>query len=272
MKRSLRKFPPVPRKDFEAYVHIVRRLRRECPWDRKQTHRSLRDSLIEETYEVVESLDLNDVGNLKHELGDLLLHIVLQATIAEQRGEFTLADPLRASADKLVRRHPHVFGTRRVRNAEEVKRNWEQIKMEEGRTSLLQGVPEGLPSLQRALRVQERAAKVGFDWKRPDDVWKKVREELDELRETLRHGTRERREEEFGDLLFALVNYARFLDINPENALRQTVRKFIRRFRHIEETLSKRGRTPHDASLEEMDKIWNAIKRRERKSARPSGG
>jgi MazG family protein len=259
------RFPPVPGGQFEEYVRIVRRLRRECPWDRTQTHRSLRDPLVEETYEVVEALDHNDLPGLRNELGDLLLHIVLQATIAEQHGEFTLRDVLAESAEKLVRRHPHVFARARVKDTADVLRNWERIKMEEGRDSVLQGVPEGLPSLQRALRVQERAAKVGFDWERPDDVWNKVREELDELRESLREGTVDDREEEFGDLLFALVNYARFLEINPENALRQTVRKFVKRFRHIERSLRDRGKTPQESTLEEMDALWEEAKRGERR-------
>jgi MazG family protein len=264
-KRSAEgRFPPVPAEQFAEYVRIVRRLRRECPWDRSQTHRSLRDPLIEETYEVVEALDHDDTAALRNELGDLLLHIVLQASIAEQSGEFTLRDVLAGSAEKLVRRHPHVFARVRVRGTEEVLRNWERIKMEEGRDSVLQGIPEALPALQRARRVQERAAKVGFDWEQPDDVWVKVREELDELRESLRDGDEDDREEEFGDLLFALVNYARFLGINPENALRQTVRKFVRRFRFVERVLRERGTTPQASTLEQMDALWDEAKRNEK--------
>lgn len=262
--KDSRRFPPVPTEQFAEYVRIVRRLRRECPWDRTQTHRSLRDPLIEETYEVVEALDHRDSAALRNELGDLLLHIILQATIAEQEGEFTLRDVLAEAAGKMVRRHPHVFARVRVRGKDDVLRNWDRIKMQEGRDSVLQGVPEALPSLQRAQRVQERAAKVGFDWERPDDVWNKVREELDELRESLRTGSEDDREEEFGDLLFALVNYARFLEINPENALRQTVRKFVRRFRYVERALRERGTSPQESTLEEMDALWEMAKREEK--------
>jgi len=243
-------------------MSIVRRLRRDCPWDRKQTHRSLRESLIEEAYEVVETLDLNRMDDLREELGDLLLHVAMHATIGEQRGEFTFREVLEGINDKLIRRHPHVFGSRRVRNAGDVKRNWEALKMDEGRGSVLEGIPRALPSLQRAVRVQERAAKVGFDWKDRRDVWKKVREELEEVREVLDDGTPKRREEEFGDLLFALVNYARFVGVDPESALRGTVEKFIRRFRLVEHGLRKKGKSVHTSSLEEMDRLWNEAKKR----------
>lgn len=188
----------------------------------------------------------------------------MHATISEQAGEFQFRSVLDDISRKLVRRHPHVFGKRRVRNAREVKQNWEVLKMREGRTSVIDGVPRWLPSLQRALRVQERAAKVGFDWKNRKDVWKKVREEVEELREVLEHAPAKRREEEFGDLLFALVNYARFLGVSPESALRGTVEKFARRFRHIEHQLGKRGKTVHTSTLEEMDALWNQAKHRRR--------
>ncbi len=253
-------FPPLPAKEFSRFVTIVRRLRRECPWDRKQTHRSLRESLIEEAYEVVEALDLLRTDDLREELGDLLLHVAMQATIAEEAREFTFREVLRTINEKLVRRHPHVFGTRPVRGAAEVKRNWESLKMDEGRSSVLDGVPRWLPALQRAKRMQERAARVGFDWKKRSDVWKKVREELEEVREVLDDAPASRREEEFGDLLFALVNYARFVGVNPENALRKTVEKFDRRFRHIERRLAEKGKSVHAATLEEMDELWNEAK------------
>jgi len=242
----------------------VRRLRRDCPWDRKQTHRSLRDALIEEAYEVVEALDLNDRGELREELGDLLLHIAMHATIAEQASEFTLKNVLTDISDKLIRRHPHVFGKKRARTANDVKKNWEALKMGEGRTSVLDGVPRWLPALQRAQRVQERTARVGFDWKRKADVWKKVREEMEELRRELDGVSARRREEEFGDLLFALVNYARFVGVNPENALRATVEKFTRRFQHIERELGKHGKDVRTSTLEEMDGLWNEAKRSRR--------
>jgi len=261
-------YPDIPRKDFAVFVHVVRRLRRDCPWDRKQTHKSLRHSLIEETYEVIEALDAGDMDELANELGDLLLHVVLQATIAEQAGEFSLRDVMTRETAKLVRRHPHVFGTTTARSADEVKQNWERLKMKEGRTSVLEGVPRSMPALIRALRVQQRAAKVGFDWENEDQVWKKVREELEEVREALKGGKQIRREEEFGDLLFALVNYARFLRINPENALRGTIDTFTRRFQYIEQELAKRGKTAHESTLEEMDALWEKAKEKKRRVAR----
>lgn len=261
-------YPVIPRKDFAVFVRVIRRLRRDCPWDRKQTHKSLRHALIEETYEVVEALDAGDTDELANELGDLLLHVVLQATIAEQAGEFSLRDVMTRETAKLIRRHPHVFGTTTARSADEVKQNWERLKMKEGRTSVLEGVPRSMPALIRALRVQQRAARVGFDWENEDQVWKKVREELEEVREALRGGKQIRREEEFGDLLFALVNYARFLRINPENALRGTIDTFTKRFQYIERQLAKRGKTAHESTLEEMDALWNEAKRRKRLVAR----
>ncbi|MGB2959490.1 MAG: nucleoside triphosphate pyrophosphohydrolase [Bacteroidota bacterium] len=251
----------IPAEEFKGFVRIVRRLRRDCPWDRKQTHRSLRGSLIEETYEVVEAIDGRETDELKRELGDLMLHVIMHATIAEQSGEFTLRDVFEEVSNKLVRRHPHVFGTRRARSAREVKRSWEALKLEEGRSSLLDGVPKTLPSLQRAYRVQQRAAKVGFDWSSPEEVWEKVREELEELKQAVKARGAERREEEFGDLLFALVNFARFVKVNPENALRRTVQKFDRRFRLVEKELRKRGKDPRDSTLAEMDRYWNSAKR-----------
>ncbi len=257
-------YPVIPQKDFAVFVRVIRRLRRDCPWDRKQTHKSLRHALIEETYEVVEALDAGDTNELANELGDLLLHVVLQATIAEQAGEFSLRDVMTRETAKLIRRHPHVFGTTTARSADEVKQNWERLKMKEGRTSVLEGVPRSMPALIRALRVQQRAAKVGFDWENEDQVWKKVREELEEVREALKGGKQVRREEEFGDLLFALVNYARFLRINPENALRGTIDTFTKRFQYIEQQLAKRGKTAHESTLEEMDALWNEAKRKKR--------
>ena len=263
--------PAIPVEDFRKFVAIVRRLRRECPWDRRQTHRSLRASLLEETYEVIDSLDRGKVLELRGELGDILLHVVLHATIAEQNGEFTLAAILREISKKLIRRHPHVFAGTRVSGAEEVKKNWESLKLAEGRRSYVDGVPLHLPALQRATRLQQRAAKVGFDWERPDQVWRKVREELEELRRTLHGSKKSRREEEFGDLLFALVNYARFLGVNPETALRKTTTKFTRRFQFIERELRRQGKDPRDSTLAEMDALWNRAKRRSRLRGRLRG-
>jgi XTP/dITP diphosphohydrolase len=182
--------------------------------------------------------------------------------MAEQAGEFTLKEVIDGITEKLIRRHPHVFGTRRVQSAHEVKQNWEKLKMAEGRNSVLEGVPKHLPALQRAMRVQERAAKVGFDWEKVEDVWGKVEEEAGELRKALRSKSANRHEEEFGDFLFALVNYARFIDVNPENALRATIEKFTRRFRYIERELKKQGRDIHDSTLEEMDVHWNRAKKK----------
>jgi len=252
---------PIPSSEFRRFVRIVRRLRRECPWDRKQTHRSLRNGLVEETYEVVDALDRRRTDLLRAELGDLLLHIILQAVIAEQAGEFTLREVLDGISQKLIYRHPHVFGRTRVSGAEEVKRNWEALKLAEGRMSVLDGIPRHLPSLQRAHRIQQRAARVGFDWAHRDDVWKKVREEMEELRRSLAGRPRAEREEEFGDLLFALVNYARFVGVDPETALRRTNDKFTRRFRYIERALDRSGRKPQDSTLKEMDSLWNQAKR-----------
>ncbi|MGB2868450.1 MAG: nucleoside triphosphate pyrophosphohydrolase [Bacteroidota bacterium] len=246
---------------FDEYFSIVRRLRKECPWDREQTHRSIRHSLIEEAYEVVESIDENDLEALKGELGDLLLHVTLHALMAEEEKAFTLDDVLQTSKEKLIRRHPHVFGNTKVRDAAEVKMNWERIKLTEGRTSVLDGVPGEMPALLRASRLQEKVSKVGFDWKKKKDVWKKVDEELKELHAAERSKRRHNIEAEFGDLLFALVNYARFLKVNPEISLRHAVKKFSRRFRFVEQELEKRGKKPGQSSLEEMDELWNKGKR-----------
>lgn len=255
-------YPPVPVREIAKFVAIVRRLRDECPWDRQQTHQSIRHSLIEETYEVIEALDENNLDELKIELGDLLLHIVMHATIAEQAKEFSFKNVLKEISDKLVRRHPHVFGTKQVLNTHEVKRNWERLKMAEGRSSMLDGVPARLPALQRALRVQERAAKVGFDWKNEHDVWAKVREEGEELHQALKSRKRKKQEEEFGDYLFALVNYARFIGIEPETALRRTVEKFTRRFQYIERELKRMKKDIHNSTLEQMDGLWNEAKKK----------
>jgi len=253
---------------FGEYVAVVRRLRKECPWDREQTHESIRHSLIEEAYEVVESIDHGDLGELKLELGDLLLHVVLHSIIAEEERAFTIANVMSESSAKLIRRHPHVFGDVRVSSSSDVKLNWEKIKLTEGRKSLMDGVPKKLPSLLRSHRLQEKASKVGFDWKRKEDVWKKVKEEITELHEAEKKRSHQHLEEEFGDLLFALVNYARFLKINPESALHRSTRKFARRFRQIEEELQKRGKKLEHSSLEEMDAIWNEGKKQEKHALR----
>ncbi|MBI2619160.1 MAG: nucleoside triphosphate pyrophosphohydrolase [Ignavibacteriales bacterium] len=245
---------------FEEFLAVVRRLRKDCPWDREQTHESIRHSLIEETYEVVEAIDRRNPEELKSELGDLLLHVALHSVIAEESREFSLEDVLAAETSKLIRRHPHVFGDVKVTSAKDVKANWEKIKLKEGRSSALDGVPRELPALLRAFRIQEKASKVGFDWAGKEDVWKKVTEELGEFRSAEEDATTSAIEEEFGDLLFSLVNYARFLSVNPELALRKTAEKFERRFRKVEIELRKKGKTPEEASMEEMDLLWNAEK------------
>ncbi len=247
-------------RQFENFVEVVRRLRKECPWDREQTHESIRYGLIEEAYEVVEAIDGNNLEELKKELGDLLLHVVFHSSIAEEKGEFTLQAVIEDITEKLIRRHPHVFGDVQVSGPQEVKQNWEKIKLAEGRHSVVDGVPRELPALLRALRVQDKASKVGFDWEKKEDVWEKVKEELEELQHEAAAGNHERIEEEFGDLLFAIVNYARFLHTNPEYALRRTVDKFIERFQYIEAKLKEQGKDITKTSLAEMDKLWEEAK------------
>ena len=251
---------------FADYIEVVRKLRKECPWDREQTHQSIRHSLIEEAYEVVEAIDHNDLDDLKLELGDLLLHVVLHSIIAEEESAFTIENVVSESSAKLIRRHPHVFGDTKVKSSDDVKSNWEKIKLSEGRKSLMDGVPKKMPSLLRAHRLQEKASKVGFDWKRKEDVWQKVVEEIDELHAAERKRSREHLEEEYGDLLFALVNYARFLEINPESALGKSTKKFAKRFQRIEGEIRKRGKKLEHSTLEEMDAIWNEGKKLEKKS------
>lgn len=247
--------------ELTRFVEITKRLRRECPWDREQTHASIRHSLIEEAYEVVESIDQNNSDELRKELGDLLLHVVFHSNIAEEDGKFTLQDVIEGISEKLIRRHPHIYGTTKVGGAAEVKQNWEKLKMQEGRESLMDGVPKELPGLLRAHRLQDKASKAGFDWKKKEDAWRKVDEEMRELHEAITLGEAIKIEGEFGDLLFALVNYSRFIEVNPEIALRRTIEKFITRFKFIEARLKELGRDIHTSSLEEMDALWNEAKR-----------
>jgi MazG family protein len=254
-----------PTDTFEDFLAIVRIIRRECPWDREQTHTSIAPHLIEEAYEVKESIEDGNDDELKKELGDILLHSVMHSLIAEERGAFNFIDVVQGISKKLVHRHPHVFGDTNVKNSDEVTQNWEQLKMTEGRKSLFENMPKALPALQRAERVQEKASKVGFDWEQPDDVFAKVHEELHELRAEVESGeAHEKIEEEFGDLLFALVNYARFIKVVPEEALQRTTNKFIRRFQHIESRLTDQGKTFTDVDLQEMDAYWNEAKAAER--------
>lgn len=246
---------------FNEFVDIVKRLRKECPWDKEQTSDSIKGATLEEAYEVVQSIDENDFDELKKELGDLLLHVVFHTIIAEEQGHFSIDDVIKSIHAKMIRRHPHIFGDVEVNNAKDVKRNWETIKLSEGRISVLDGLPLAMPALLRAHRMQEKAAKVGFDWKNKIDVWAKVDEEIAELNEAEESGSIEKTEEEMGDLLFALTNYARFINVNPEDALRKSSIKFEKRFRYIEETLTAQGSHITESNLEEMDLIWNESKK-----------
>jgi MazG family protein len=259
-------------KSFDRLVKIVSRLRRlrgGCPWDLKQTPDSLKPFLIEEAYEVIEAIESKNNARMIEELGDLLYQVLFHAQLAKEEGRFTIQDVLKATADKMVRRHPHVFrrdqAARRTRTAEEVLARWEELKANEKgnrhRTSVLDGVPKHLPALLRAQQLQSRAARVGFDWPALEPVLKKVREELREFEKARRGRSRIRTEDELGDVLFALVNLARFLKINPEDALRKTSQRFIQRFRYIEQAASKKGRPVKDLSPSEMDRLWEEAKR-----------
>lgn len=248
---------------FDYLLEVMRRLRRDCPWDREQTNDSIKGHTIEEAYEVVEAIDHRNDKDLASELGDLLLHVVFHAQIAADEGRFTIDDVLRAIIDKLVRRHPHIFGEVQVNGTADVLRNWEQIKMDEGRESVIDGVPRSLPALLKAWRMQDKASKIGFDWERREDVWKKVREEIAELEHATADADADAIESEVGDVLFSIVNYCRFIKVNPEDALRRTIQKFDRRFRHVERRLREQGRAPSDATLEEMDRYWDEAKQGE---------
>ena len=252
---------------FGELVQIMARLRgaNGCPWDRQQTHESIKPYFVEETYEVLEAIDDGDAGKLCEELGDVLLQVVFHARMAEEASLFSVADVVRAISEKLVRRHPHVFGDVQADTAQEVLFNWEQIKKTErvsakGHASLLDGVPRELPALLRAHRLQEKASRVGFDWKEARQVFRKVEEELGELRAAMESERPDRMEAELGDLLFSLVNLSRFIAVNPEEALRKTIARFIARFQYIEEELAHRGRTPGQVTLEEMDALWAEAK------------
>lgn len=254
------------REALADFVAIVRQLRRDCPWDRVQTHESVKHLLIEEAYETVEAIDHEDWDELKKELGDLLLHVVFHSTIAEQDERFTLQDVIDTEAQKLIRRHPHVFGDTQVDGVDQVLTNWEQIKMQEGqKKSALEGVPRHLPALLRAHRMQEKAAGVGFDFPNSEQTWQKVEEELTEFQALAESdASLAEKEAEFGDLLFALVNYARFVGLTPENALSRTNDKFIRRFQHIEQRLAEQNQTMQDVDLATMDTFWDEAKALER--------
>ncbi|MCX7610934.1 MAG: nucleoside triphosphate pyrophosphohydrolase [Ignavibacterium sp.] len=253
---------------FNEFVELVKKLRKECPWDREQTNDSIKSATIEEAYEVVEAIEHKNFDELKKELGDLLLHVVFHTVIAEEKNHFNIDNVIETISEKLIRRHPHVFGDVVVNGQEDVKKNWERIKLNEGRKSILDGVPSSLPALQKAHRLQEKAAKVGFDWEKKEDVWKKVIEEINEMHEIEEQKKKSddpflqlKLEDEIGDVFFALVNYARFLNINPEEALRKTNEKFIKRFNYIERKLKESGKSIENSNLEEMDKYWNESKK-----------
>lgn len=244
---------------FLALVEIIRLLRKECPWDRQQTHESISHLLIEESYETLDAITSSNDAAFKEELGDLLLHIIMHSVIAEERGVFTLRDVIEHVATKIVRRHPHVFGDVLATESDQVMQNWERLKLKEGKKSILSGVPKTLPALLRAQRMQEKAAHVGFDWKKVQDVWQKVSEELKELKEAA-DTTTAQREEEFGDVLFALVNVARHMGIVAETALQHANDKFLRRFQYIEHRAREQHTTLDALTLEQMDMLWEQAK------------
>ncbi|WP_019670269.1 nucleoside triphosphate pyrophosphohydrolase [Eudoraea adriatica] len=247
-------------KAFDRLLTIMEELREQCPWDKKQTLQTLRHLTIEETYELGDAILDNDLNEVKNELGDLLLHIVFYAKIGSETNSFDIADVADSICDKLINRHPHIYGDVSVANEEDVKRNWENIKLKEGKKSVLEGVPNSLPALVKANRIQEKVAGVGFDWERPEQVFEKVKEELSELQEELNSGNKDKLEAEFGDVLFSIVNYARFLDINPESALERTNKKFIKRFQYLEGKAKEKRKNLREMSLAEMDVFWEEAK------------
>jgi len=239
---------------FKELLEIMDTLRVECPWDRVQTIESLRNLTIEETYELADAILDQDYPNIKEEIGDLMLHMVFYCKIAEEKGEFDMSDALKSVNEKLIRRHPHIYGDVKVNDQEDVKKNWEQIKMEEGKKSILSGVPKSLPAMVKAYRMQDKTKQVGFEWENKEQVWEKVAEEMEEFKEVVdQDGPKERLEEEFGDILFSLVNYARYVGIDPETALEKVNRKFKSRFEYIETNAPK---SLEAMSLEEMDALW----------------
>jgi len=250
---------------FVKLVTIMDELREKCPWDKKQTVQSLRQMTIEETYELADAITENDWKGIKEELGDLLLHIVFYAKIGKEQGQFTLEEVIQGISEKLIARHPHIYGDVKVNDEEDVKKNWEKLKLKEGKKSVLEGVPKSLPATVKAMRLQEKARQVGFEWENKDQVWEKVEEEMDELKEVVGTGQQEKIEEEFGDLVFSLINYARFLQVDAENALERTNKKFIHRFTQMEQQALNSGKDLHQMTLEEMDAIWNSIKQQGQK-------
>ena len=246
---------------FNRLLDIMDDLREKCPWDKKQTLQSLRHLTIEETYELGDAILDNDLEEVRKELGDLLLHIVFYAKIGSETNDFDIADVANGICEKLIHRHPHIYGDVEVKDEEEVKQNWEKLKLKEGKKSVLEGVPKSLPALVKASRIQDKAKGVGFDWEEPQQVWEKVEEELGELQEEVANGDSNAIEAEFGDVLFSMINYARFLKINPEDALERTNKKFIKRFQYLESKAGELNKPLSDMTLAEMDVFWNEAKK-----------
>lgn len=247
---------------FGEFLDVLDTLRVKCPWDAKQTNESLRPNTVEEVYELVDALTADDTSNICKELGDVLLHVAFYSKIAEEKGEFDIADVCTKLKDKLIFRHPHIYGDVKADNADDVIQNWEQIKLKEkgGNKTVLSGVPSALPALIKANRIQEKARNVGFDWEEPAQVWDKVKEEINEVEEEIKNGDTDKIDAEFGDLLFAVINAARLYGVNPENALERTNRKFISRFNYIEAKAKEQGKALKDMTLAEMDNLWNEAK------------
>jgi XTP/dITP diphosphohydrolase len=246
---------------FKRLLDIMDDLRQKCPWDKKQTMQTLRHLTIEETYELGDAILDNDLNEVKNELGDLLLHIVFYAKIGSETNSFDMADVCNSICEKLIHRHPHIYGDVVVKDEEEVKQNWEKLKLKEGKKSVLEGVPKSLPALVKASRIQDKVKGVGFDWEEPHQVWDKVQEELQELQVEVKAGDQDKMESEFGDVLFSMINYARFLNINPEDALERTNKKFIKRFQYLESKADEIGKPLMDMTLAEMDVFWNEAKK-----------
>ncbi|MAW94896.1 MULTISPECIES: nucleoside triphosphate pyrophosphohydrolase [unclassified Leeuwenhoekiella] len=246
---------------IDRLLTIMNELREQCPWDRKQTLQSLRHLTIEETYELGDAILDNDLEEVKKELGDLLLHIVFYAKIGSETGDFDIADVANGICEKLISRHPHIYGDVDVENEEDVKRNWENLKLKEGKKSVLEGVPKSLPALVKASRIQDKVAGVGFDWEEPQQVFEKLQEELAELQEEVNAQNPEKMEAEFGDVMFSMINYARFLKIDPESALERTNKKFIKRFQYLEAKAKENNKDLRDMTLREMDVFWEEAKK-----------
>ncbi|EAP88431.1 nucleoside triphosphate pyrophosphohydrolase [Croceibacter atlanticus] len=247
-------------KALDRLLTIMDELREQCPWDKKQTMQSLRHLTIEETYELGDAILDNDLDEVKKELGDVLLHIVFYSKIGSETKDFDIADVANSICDKLIDRHPHIYGDVKVENEEDVKRNWENLKLKEGKTSVLEGVPKSLPALVKASRIQDKVSGVGFDWEEPQQVFEKLKEELEELQHEVTEDNQDLIEAEFGDVLFSMINYARFLKVNPENALERTNKKFIKRFQYLEQKAKQQGKALADMTLTEMDVYWNEAK------------